>query len=50
MRALNLQYSVPYEHVAELEAERVVGLEASCIWHCVQAHALGPCATPTSEK
>ena len=30
-----LRYPLSYEHVAELVAERVVGLDASCIWYWV---------------
>jgi IS6 family transposase len=34
-----LRHRLSYDHVAELVAERGVEVDASCIWHCVQACA-----------
>jgi len=34
-----LRYPLSYEHVSELMAERVVEVDASCIWRWVQAYA-----------
>jgi len=34
-----LRYPLSYEHVAEMMAERGVGVDASCIWRWVQAYA-----------
>ena len=36
---LYLRYPLSYEHVAELVAERGVGVDASCIWRWVQVYA-----------
>jgi IS6 family transposase len=36
---LYLRYPLSYEHVAELEAERGVEVDASCIWRLVQVYA-----------
>ena len=36
---LYLRYPLPYEHVAELMAERGIEVDASCIWRWVQAYA-----------
>src|SRR5256714_861001 len=34
-----LRYPLSYEHVAEMMAERGIGVDASCIWRWVQAYA-----------
>jgi hypothetical protein len=34
-----LRYPLSYEHVAEMMAERGVGVDTSCIWRWVQAYA-----------
>ena len=34
-----LRYPLAYEHVAELLAERGLGVDASCVWRWVQAYS-----------
>ena len=34
-----LRYPLAYEHVAELLAERGLGVDGSCVWRWVQAYS-----------